>query len=54
MLCYYEVEVEIEAVKTRMELHKQKEIKETEESREENEKRDRDSRKVFDEECGKL
>ena len=37
-----------------MELHKQKEIKEMEESREENEKRDRDSRKVFDEECGKL
>ena len=50
----YEVEVEVEAVKTRMELHKQRELKEVDESREENEKRDKESRNIFNEQKGEL
>ena len=51
----YEVEVEVEAVKTRMEVHKINEIKEArienvEEERIREEKEDKQSRKVYDEE----
>ena len=48
----YQVEVEIEAVKTRMELHKLKDIEEengkiSEDSKKKIEKEDRESREVF-------
>ena len=50
----FEVEVEMEAVKTRMELHKQVEIKNGEQSEKEINEKDRKSREIFDSENGTL